>query len=566
MWTRCFPATKKVQEEIDGGSIGKVTQVGGIIAKAWPPPSHATLALFSLSLRLYKSRCQAVRTITKLQIKQPCTFSLSSPLSLSLTHTLSLYALQQFQAWGDFGFFGTADLTSYPPEIARLFDLKLGGGALLDIGIYPLAAVAVGFGKFPILCECSWWFLFLCGIFLYGLLTCCLQNRCWMDRCAFKGRKAPTKVTATGILHTTGADVQGSVALKFGAAETATVNYTIRGETPETVTFIGTKGQIEICTPAHAPTAVKITKATAHGTTATQTFHFPLPATAPGLPPLVFPNSQGFQYEAMAVADAISKGLTEAPEWTLDETMDMMNELDEIRRQLGVVYPAVTAATAPAAPAASPTSGRPTSPLGLQGQQTIAHGFYALFDSLCWLDYMLSLIVCAGSVIFTRAEHLCWLVTLSRHSKATTVAVPFIVATKKLVRIDRLARLSLHPPQSLTCTWTLLATSADRCVQLLQARTTMCLIRSNNVLQPQSLIGTGTTGPALLLQTMLRPGRLLQNQIGGGESISKPCSNAELNCSLCRWRESTKLPTLRFGGGGRGRGKGACSVGFPRLL
>lgn len=76
MWTRCFPATKKVQEEIDGGSIGKVTQ-----------------------------------------------------------------------AWGDFGFFGTADLTSYPPEIARLFDLKLGGGALLDIGIYPLATVAVGFGK-----------------------------------------------------------------------------------------------------------------------------------------------------------------------------------------------------------------------------------------------------------------------------------------------------------------------------------------------------------------------------------------------------------------------------------
>ena len=184
------------------------------------------------------------------------------------------------------------------------------------------------------------------------------------------------------------------------------------------------------------------------------------------------------------------------------------------------------------------------------------------------MDSMLSLIVCAGSVIFTRAEHLCWLVTLSRHSKATTVAVPFIVATKKLVRIDRLARLSLHPPQSLTCTWTLLATSADRCVQLLQARTTMCLIRSNNVLQPQSLIGTGTTGPALLLQTMLRPGRLLQNQIGGGESISKPCSNAELNCSLCRWRESTKLPTLRFGGGRRGRGKGVSSsfINSTRLL
>lgn len=119
--------------------------------------------------------------------------------------------------------------------------------------------------------------------------------------------------------------VQGSVALKFGPAETATVNYTIRGETPETVTFIGTKGRIQIGTPAHAPTSVTITKATGErGAMASVTHDFPLPAVAPGLPPLVFPNSQGFQYEAIAVADAISKGLTEAPEWTLDETMDMM--------------------------------------------------------------------------------------------------------------------------------------------------------------------------------------------------------------------------------------------------
>ena len=78
------------------------------------------------------------------------------------------------------------------------------------------------------------------------------------------------------------------------------------------------------------------------------------------------------RYEAMAVADAISKGLTEAPEWTLDETMNMMKEMDEIRKQLGVVYPTVTAATATAPPAtsapASPSSDyRPTSPLSLKG-------------------------------------------------------------------------------------------------------------------------------------------------------------------------------------------------------
>ena len=118
--------------------------------------------------------------------------------------------------------------------------MKLGGGALLDIGIYPLAAVAVGFD-----------------------------------------RKAPTQAKATGILHSCGADVQGSVALKFGNAETATVNYTIRGETPETVTFIGSKGQIEICGPAHAPISVKITTATgSRGAMTSETFDFPLPPVA----------------------------------------------------------------------------------------------------------------------------------------------------------------------------------------------------------------------------------------------------------------------------------------------
>ena len=67
-----------------------------------------------------------------------------------------------------------------------------------------------------------------------------------------------------------------------------------------------------------------------------------------------FPNSNGFQYEAAAVADAISKGLTEAPEWTLDETMNMMREMDDIREQVGVVYPA-----APAAKVEAPATRRP---------------------------------------------------------------------------------------------------------------------------------------------------------------------------------------------------------------
>jgi len=67
-------------------------------------------------------------------------------------------------------------------------------------------------------------------------------------------------------------------------------------------------------------------------------YEFPLPAdteeiTAAG--GFVYPNSAGFCYEAAAVARCIAAGRTEAPQYTLAETMVSMKVLDEARRQLG---------------------------------------------------------------------------------------------------------------------------------------------------------------------------------------------------------------------------------------
>ena len=47
----------------------------------------------------------------------------------------------------------------------------------------------------------------------------------------------------------------------------------------------------------------------------------------------------GFQYQAAEVARRISEGATESPRITLDNTLEVMRTMDEIRRQAGVVYP-----------------------------------------------------------------------------------------------------------------------------------------------------------------------------------------------------------------------------------
>jgi predicted dehydrogenase len=47
----------------------------------------------------------------------------------------------------------------------------------------------------------------------------------------------------------------------------------------------------------------------------------------------------GFQYEVAEVARCIDAGKTESPLMTLDNTLEVMRTMDEIRRQVGVVFP-----------------------------------------------------------------------------------------------------------------------------------------------------------------------------------------------------------------------------------
>ena len=73
------------------------------------------------------------------------------------------------------------------------------------------------------------------------------------------------------------------------------------------------------------------------GTTETQLFTTPYPTIAGAFN---FPGSQGMQYQQAAVQDCLAKGLTECPDMSLQASLNAAHTLDEIRRQIGLVYPA----------------------------------------------------------------------------------------------------------------------------------------------------------------------------------------------------------------------------------
>ncbi len=161
----------------------------------------------------------------------------------------------------------------------RLFNPELAGGSLLDIGIYPL--------------------------FISKLL---LGN--------------PTQVKAVGVLTPTGVDMNCSMALKFKNGVTASLFSTLATQTDTTAIIYGTKGKLLM-----------------HGR-----FHetFGLTLTLHEEEPQEFVterNGWGYGYEIIDAQRCLKEGRTENDKYDLQQTLEMMALLDEIRQQIGVVYP-----------------------------------------------------------------------------------------------------------------------------------------------------------------------------------------------------------------------------------
>lgn len=175
---------------------------------------------------------------------------------------------------GDLGFYSDAG-----PE-HRLFNPALGGGALLDLGIYPLSIAAYFLG--PV-----------------------------------------TSVRAVGQLGPTGVDLQCTFALQHENGGLAACTASLAARTPAEFTVCGSKGSVRLLGRFH--NTEELTVELDDGSRRTQRI------------PRI---GNGYAHEIIEVNRCLREGLTESPVMPLDETLALMGVLDEMRRQVGVVYDA----------------------------------------------------------------------------------------------------------------------------------------------------------------------------------------------------------------------------------
>ncbi|MFJ4046792.1 Gfo/Idh/MocA family protein [Microbacterium sp. NPDC089987] len=164
----------------------------------------------------------------------------------------------------------------------RINALPLGGGALLDLGIYPIS--------------------FVCDV---------LGN--------------PTDIKATARLGETGADAEVATIMTHAGGAISTSLSSSRTVGPNTAVVLGTDARIEIDRVWYTPTSFRVIAADG---AVIETYESQV-------------DGRGMQYQAFAAEGAVAHG---DPAGTLlalpiAESVEIMGTLDEIRRQVGVVYP-----------------------------------------------------------------------------------------------------------------------------------------------------------------------------------------------------------------------------------
>jgi predicted dehydrogenase len=177
-------------------------------------------------------------------------------------------------AEADFGFRRPMDPTH------RLFDPALGGGALLDLGIYPLQLADLVFGR-------------------------------------------PDRIVADAILGETGVDEQVAAILHHPAGGLAVVKAATRVTLACTARIAGTDGTIDLPAFMHHPDEVRVTSSRGAAAEVIDTRF----------------DGDGLRFEIDEVHRCVMEGLTESPTWPLAKTLELAETMDTIRDQIGVTYP-----------------------------------------------------------------------------------------------------------------------------------------------------------------------------------------------------------------------------------
>src|SRR5690606_15842360 len=174
----------------------------------------------------------------------------------------------------DFGF------KAPEPKAQRLYDPMLGGGSLLDIGIYPVFLAQSILGR-------------------------------------------PTEVHAFISPFESGVDEQCVMTLKFSDGALAVLSSTFAADTPVEAMIAGTEGRVVMRNRFHNA------QATVEVVIGKQEPEIIEVHTEPGF---------GYQFEIRHVNECLRKGLVESPVMTHDDTLMLMETLDRIRATCGIRY------------------------------------------------------------------------------------------------------------------------------------------------------------------------------------------------------------------------------------
>lgn len=170
----------------------------------------------------------------------------------------------------------------HPDGPARLALPELAGGALLDLGVYPVHLAAMLMPS--------------------------------IDR-----------VTAVGTLTPLGVDEQESISLRDRSGTVAALSACMSASTPTIASVAGTEARLELTRHFYQPAEIRLLDPTGRLLDTWQ--------------PQEDEARLGLRYEAVEVARLVEAGERESPLLPWSETLRVMDLMDQVRAQLGVVLP-----------------------------------------------------------------------------------------------------------------------------------------------------------------------------------------------------------------------------------
>jgi predicted dehydrogenase len=164
-------------------------------------------------------------------------------------------------------------------SIPRLIEPSLAGGALLDLGIYPVSFAHMILGN-------------------------------------------PTKITASAVLTDKGVDAQTSMIFDYADGAQAVLTTTMIEQTPCRAVVAGVNGWLEIDRTFYNPTSMRVVLFDGSVTQYPHTY-----------------TGHGLREQAEAFKKLVQSGKNQSEILTWKDTVDIMGTLDAVRSQIGLRYP-----------------------------------------------------------------------------------------------------------------------------------------------------------------------------------------------------------------------------------